>query len=443
MEIFQLLPNFGNLAFTLGAFVVAILVIVAVHEFGHYIVGRWSGIDAEVFSLGFGPVLASRTDKRGTRWQIAAIPLGGYVRFVGDGDVASVTQAKDGAGNPREARMGLRKSPLRARAATVAAGPLFNFALSILLFAGLIMSRGVATEPLTIAELPKLPYETGLMAGDEIVAIAGQQTPALEEFGTFADGLPVAPSLDYEVRRDGELLTVPGPHPYPAIVIGISPDSAAADANLKVGDAILSVNGTPVNAFSELKSAVEAANGNTVNLSVWRDGQTLSYDLTPRKTDLPMPDGTYETRFLIGINGGIWFVPRTESPGILESLRIGVAQTAFIVEASVSGIYHVLAGDISTCNIRGPVGIAQTSGTLAAQGLATFISFIALLSTAVGMLNLFPIPVLDGGHLAFHAYEAITRKPPSDKVYNVIMTLGLALIVTMMVFGLSNDFLCP
>jgi regulator of sigma E protease len=122
---------------------------------------------------------------------------------------------------------------------------------------------------------------------------------------------------------------------------------------------------------------------------------------------------------------------------------MGFDQTVFVVEASISGLYHMIVGEISTCNLRGPIGIAETSGTVAAQGVLAFISFIALLSTAVGMLNLFPIPVLDGGHLVFHAYEAIAGKPPSDGALRVIMSAGLAIILTMMVFALSNDLFCP
>jgi regulator of sigma E protease len=444
LDILQLIPSFGNLLFTLAAFVSALLVIVAIHEYGHYIVGRWTGIDAEIFSLGFGPVIWSRTDKRGTQWQIAAVPLGGYVRFLGDGDAASALP-DDNLKNvsPDEARRSMHGAPLWARSATVAAGPIFNFALSIILFAGLIMFRGIATEPLTIADMPDLPYVNQLQAGDEILAIEGQTTPELSGFSAFANELPVKAPLSYEILRGDQTMTVDGPHPYPAMVSAVSPDSAAADGNIKVGDVILAVNDVDIHGFSELQAAVAAADGSPVDLLIWRKGDEFSTTLAARRTDLPLPDGGFETRWLVGISGGLWFEPESKSPGFFKAIGMGFDQTVFVVEASISGLYHMIVGEISTCNLRGPIGIAETSGTVAAQGVLAFISFIALLSTAVGMLNLFPIPVLDGGHLVFHAYEAIAGKPPSDGALRVIMSAGLAIILTMMVFALSNDLFCP
>ena len=393
-----------------------------------------------MFSIGFGPVLWSRPDKHGTRWQIAAIPLGGYVKFLGDGDAASVSRGADVPAS--EARASVHSAPLWARSATVAAGPLFNFALSIIVFAGLVMVRGVATDPLTVADLPPTPYVQNLAIGDQIVGIEGQETPALEEFGLFANELPVQSFVKYDVLRDGQLRELDALHPYPAFVASVSPESAASDAGLRVGDFIMAVGDQQMDAFSELQAVVAAAEGETVSLTIWRDGTEFVQELTPRRTDLPLPDGGFETRWLIGISGGLWFVPATEALGPWEGLKFGVNQTIFIVRSSLSGLYHMITGAISSCNLRGPIGIAQTSGTIAAQGLTSFIGFIALLSTAVGLLNLFPVPVLDGGHLVFHAYEAITGKPPSDGALRWIMSVGLALIGTLMIFALYNDLFC-
>ena len=178
-------------------------------------------------------------------------------------------------------------------------------------------------------------------------------------------------------------------------------------------------------------------------MQIWREGNSFETVLTPRRTDLPRPEGGFETRWLIGISGSLWFEPQTVSPGPWTALSRGADQTLYIIEASISGLYHMIVGDISSCNLRGPIGIAETSGTVASQGLFAFIGFIALLSTAVGLLNLFPIPVLDGGHLMFHAYEAITGRPPGEGAMRVIMTAGLALIATLMIFAISNDLFCP
>jgi len=445
LELVDLIPSFGNTLYTLAAFVIALSVIVAIHEYGHYIVGRWCGIKADVFSLGFGPVLYSRADKHGTVWQIAALPFGGYVKFMGDADASST--GVDGAiaeMDDETRRKTMHGAPLWARASTVAAGPIFNFILSIAIFAGVLLWRGVAADPLTVDEMRAVPgIEAALQTGDEVLAINGVETPSVEEFNSFVDGLPMEPVLPYEIRRNGEVLTLEASHPQPAIVSALTPGSAAMDADLQVGDVITGVDGTVINTFDQLRDLVGASEGATMALTVWRDGEEMEFSLTPRTMDLPKADGGFETRYLIGVTGGLLFSPMTKTPGVWESVTYGADQTLFIMRSSLSGLYHMAAGAISSCNLRGPVGIAQTSGAAASQGLSSFIWFIAVLSTAVGLLNLFPIPVLDGGHLVFHAYEAITGRPPSDGALRILMTVGLALIGTLMIFALSNDFLCP
>lgn len=445
MDILGLIPSFGGLLYTIGAFVIALSVIVAVHEYGHYIVGRWTGIKAEVFSLGFGPVLYSRTDRHGTAWQIAALPFGGYVKFLGDASAVSDKASDDFDQLDEETkRHTMHGAPLWARAATVAAGPVFNFILSILVFAAILLARGVASDPLTIAELRPMPgLEQQLQIGDEVLSIAGEPTPKVEEFDDFVKTLPVQPVLDYSLRRDGQTVTVQAPYPYPPLVSGLTPGSAAMDADFQVGDVILSVDGKSLSAFEQLREAVAGSGGNAMQMQVWRDGDVRDLTITPRSMDLPRADGSFETRYLIGITGGLLFAPATQTPGLFESVQYGASQTLYIVRSSLSGLYHMAVGAISSCNLRGPLGIAETSGAAASQGWTSFIWFIAVLSTAVGLLNLFPIPILDGGHLVFHAYEAMTGKPPSDKALNILMTVGLAMLLTLMVFALSNDIFCP
>ncbi len=446
MDIIGLIPSFGGLIYTILAFVVALSVIVAVHEYGHYIVGRWSGIKAEVFSIGFGPVLWSRTDKRGTKWQFAALPFGGYVKFLGDASATSdrpddtVMSGLDA----EERRHTMHGAPLWARAATVAAGPVFNFVLSIAVFAAVILYQGTASDPLTVDRIEPLPAEMqGLEPGDVILAIEGQEAPAIDGLREFIDALPQEPLLDYTVLRDGQEMSVSAPNPYPPVVSMVTPQSAALDAGLEQGDVILAVGGDPISTFDQLREKVEASDGAALDLDVWRDGEVQQIDLTPRRMDLPSEDGGFETRWLIGVSGGLFFTPETETPGIGEALSYGASQTLFIVQSSLSGLYHMAVGAISTCNLQGPIGIAETSGAAASQGWMSFIWFIAVLSTAVGLLNLFPIPVLDGGHLVFHAYEALTGRPPSDRALKILMGIGLALMATLMVFAVSNDILCP
>ncbi|MFV2001478.1 MAG: RIP metalloprotease RseP, partial [Paracoccaceae bacterium] len=318
-----------------------------------------------------------------------------------------------------------------------------NFLLSIVVFGGVIAWQGVATDPLTIAALRATPYEQGLQVGDRILAIADQKTPSLDAFDGYIESLPIAERIDYTVQRDGTEITVQSSFPYPAMVVGLTPGSAAMDAGIRIGDVILSADGEPLPAFSTLREIVGNSDGKPLALEIWRDGIISELTLTPKKVDLPRAEGGFETRWLIGISGGMLFEPETAPPGVIEAAKFGANQTIYIIRSSVSGLYSMIAGSISRCNLRGPIGIAQTSGAAASQGLVSFVWFIAVLSTAVGFLNLFPIPILDGGHLVFHAYEAVAGKPPSDGALRVLMAGGLALLLALMVFAISNDLLCP
>jgi regulator of sigma E protease len=439
LDILQFLPSFGNFAYTLAAFIVAISIIVAVHEYGHYIVGRWCGIHAEVFSLGFGPVLFARNDRHGTKWQIAAIPFGGYVKFLGDANAASVGAVSVSAADRRRTMLG---APLWARAATVAAGPVFNFVFSFLLFAAILVSEGQARDPLTIETIIDLPPSTvvELQPGDQILAIDGN--PILE--GAFSDEITVQPSVDYTILRDGVEQVVAGPYPYPAMIGGLTPNSAAIEAGLQSGDIVTAINGEPSYAFDQLFDAVMNSDGQTLVLDIWRRGEKLRIEVTPRRADLPLPEGGFETRWLIGAIGDVAFTIETERMPVLPALGLGISQVGYVISNSLSGLYHIVTGAISTCNLSGPVGIAETSGAMASQGTVNFLWFIAVISTAIGLMNLFPIPVLDGGHLVFHAYEAVTGRTPGDSALRILMATGLAVVLTLMLFALANDlFLCP
>lgn len=444
MDFTNLVPDAGNLFFTLAAFVLALSVIVAVHEYGHYIVGRWSGIHAEVFSIGFGPVLLSKVDRHGTRWQLAALPFGGYVKFYGDANAASASDNEAMAQmNAADRRRSMPGAPLWARSATVAAGPVFNFIFSILIFGVYVMLNGIAADTPRLGAVHSLPAPVQeLREGDLITAVAGQPTPSLQEFFSVASDLPGQPVVDYAVERAGEVLALQGPHPIPARAAGISLASAARDAGMRPGDVILSVDGAPVWSFAQLPEIVNAAEGQPLQLRIWRAGEEVELALVPRRTDLPLPDGGFETRWLIGLQSGAFFEHPTRQPSVAEVLPIAAGETWSVITRSLSGLYHMVSGAISTCNLSGPIGIATTSGAMAADGVWPFIWFIAVLSTAVGLLNLFPIPILDGGHLVFHAWEAVTGKPPTERALNLLMTIGLMLLMSLMLFALFNDLFC-
>jgi regulator of sigma E protease len=440
----QFMPMFGNFAFMIVAFVVALSVIVAIHEYGHYIVGRWCGIHADVFSLGFGPVVYSRVDKRGTVWQVAALPLGGFVKFMGDANAASV--GSDGAVSEADQRRTMLGAPLWARALTVAAGPAFNFVLAIAIFAGSIMYQGRSADPLTFGEPRPLPasYASDLRAGDVMVAVEGVLFNDPDRTVDLSDLVPLQDRVDYTVLRDGQEITLDGPYFFPPAVSSVSPRSAADDADIKVNDVITAINGAPVFAFAQVQEIVLTADGAPLNFTIWRDGETLEKTIAPRRVDLPNPEGGFETRWLIGISGTIFFDEKTQSVGFFEAVSLGAQGLWETTTTSLSALQHILFGQISTCNLSGPVGIAETSGSMAEQGAQSFIWFIGVLSAAVGLINLFPIPVLDGGHLVFYAYEAVTRRKPSDRAVQVFMYVGLSLILSLMMFTILNDtILCP
>ncbi len=441
----NLIPAFGNIGFTLVAFVVALSVIVAIHEYGHYIVGRWSGIHADVFSIGFGKVLFSRTDKHGTVWQIAALPFGGYVKFKGDSNASSmpVTNGEEDIA-ARDTMLG---APLWARSATVAAGPIFNFILSAIVFAGVLLFQGQPVTPLTVSEISSFPPEItqDLQAGDRVLAVEGTVINYPDGFSAAVSGLPSQPSVSYDIERDGVRMTVLGPQPQPAMVQSLTPRSAADDAGLKIGDVVVRMDETPIYQFGDMVDFVDTAGATPIEIEIWRDGETIVDTLTPRLVAIPQPDGNMLDEPKLGIgNGGLFFEPATTHVGFGEAVSLAVQQVWFIIKQSLNGMKQMIIGNINTCNLSGPVGIAETSGSMASQGTLSFISFIAVLSTAVGLLNLFPIPVLDGGHLMFHAYEAVTGKMPSDGALRIFMAIGLALIGTMMLFAIGNDLLfCP
>ena len=441
MDLSQLYSGAGGTVFTFVAFIVALSIIVAIHEYGHYIVGRWCGIHAEVFSLGFGPVLFSRVDKRGTKWQFAALPFGGYVKFLGDANAASV--GSSGEVTAADHRRTMHGAPLWARVLTVLAGPVFNFILAIVVLSGVIYSQGRPTDPLTYQGSIPLPavYENELIAGDILLGVGG--VPFGEGLDILED-LPLQATVDYQIERDGQDMTVKGPYLMPAAVENFVPRSAADDAGLLGGDVVTAIDREPVVAFSQLVGRVAAAEGAPLTLTVWRAGDVRDVTLAPRRVDRPLPEGGFETRFMIGITGSVFFEEQTERVALTEAIVAGSNRVWFLITSSLSGLYHVMTGQISTCNLSGPVGIAETSGAMAAQGGVSFLWLIGALSAGVGMLNLFPVPVLDGGHLVFHAYEAITRRKPSEAAYNVLMMIGLAMIATLMIFAVFNDLLfCP
>ncbi|MCF6304496.1 MAG: RIP metalloprotease RseP [Rhodobacteraceae bacterium] len=442
MNLISQIPIFGNPIVIVIAFVIVIGVVIFVHEYGHYIVGRWRGIHAETFSLGIGPVIYSRTDKRGTRWQIAAIPLGGYVKFLGDRNASSQPDHEAVAGmNAYDRRRSFPAASVFSRTLTVLAGPAANFILSIVLFAGLIMWQGFLVDQPTFGKISNLPTEVPVQEGDEIVELNGLPVASYEDLTTAMAARNGDGYMDIVVARDGTLISLNVPSFEMPLVSSIVPLSAAEKAGMMPGDFILKIGDIVPSSFSDLVTQIIKAQETEITLTVWRDGNEVIINITPEIVDVINDDGTVSQIPRLGVSGGTYFVGATETPPIWEAAWFGVERTYGTITQSLDVIGLIFAGEISPKTLQGPVGIAQISGAVVKQSVLTFISLIAIISTSIGLLNLFPIPILDGGHLLTYLYEAVRGQPPSPAFLNVFMSIGLALVLFLMVFTFYNDIM--
>ena len=446
MEYTFFFPQFGNFVITVLAFVLCLSVIVFVHEFGHYFIGKISGIHAEVFSIGFGPVIISSYDKRGTKWQLAAFPLGGYVKFLGDKNPAS---SPDPEIDKRDEQNLLRKSmhgaPLWARFITVAAGPLFNFIFSGLIFFLIFMDQGMTKLPLTVDKTFDTPYEQKFEKGDVVRSVNGLKiNNDLKKLNDQLGGVFANKPLTYVVERNGILKTLENIIQNPPRISQVLPKSSAISAGLEKGDLILSLNSREIKNFNEIKDFVEASQGEGFIVEYWREGLVYETRLTPQIVDVPIETGGFERIYRVGIVSDYFpFQPAMTKQSISWAFLSSIKSIYLIMEGSVKGLYHIVFGNISSCNLSGPISIAETSGQMVKQGSLNYLWFIAVLSTAIGMINLFPIPVLDGGHLMFFTVEALIGRKPNQKIVNTFMALGFFLLVGLMLFSVLNDFLCP
>lgn len=354
-------------------FVLVLSLLVFVHEMGHYIVGRLSGIRVLAFSIGFGPELVGRTDKHGTRWKLSAIPLGGYVKFFGDENAASQPDMDGLAALSEEERaQTLPGAKLWKRAATVAAGPFANFALAIAIFAVLFSVYG-------------------------------------------------KPVID-------------------PIVAGIKPGSAAESAGVKPGDRITALDGHSVETFSDLQRYVSMRPGIRIGVTVDRNGQPVDLQMTPVSTEITDHFGNKMEIGLIGIisnadSGHFRFVKLGPFAAVAEGAR----QSWYVVSGTFDYIANIIAGRMKADQLGGPVRVAQVSGEMASLGLAAVMQLAAVLSVSIGLLNLMPVPLLDGGHLLFYAVEAVRGRPLGPKAQEIAFRIGLAAVLSLMVFATWND----
>ncbi|WP_419901600.1 RIP metalloprotease RseP [Kiloniella sp.] len=351
------------------AFLVLLTVLVFFHELGHYWVARKNGVKVDVFSVGFGPELFGFYDKNRTRWKFSIIPLGGYVKMFGDGDVTSSTSEENSELTPEELETTFKAKSVMQRAAIVAAGPIANFILAIILLSGLYTFVGQ-------------PYSA-------------------------------------------------------AIVSKVIEGSAAETAGFQPGDLVVEADGSKVDRFEDLQRLVQLGSGEAIEVVVVRNSENVGLTVTPKVDIYKDHNGLEAKRWLIGIasNNGSSFKKYDFPSAVVAS----VYETYEISIGTFKAIGQMFDGHRSVKELGGPVKIAEMSGMAAEAGFATYIWFMAMLSINLGLLNLMPVPMLDGGHLFFYAYEAIRGRPLSERKQEYCFRVGLALVLSLMVFVTWND----
>ena len=356
-------------------FLFVLTLVVFFHELGHFVIARRCGVRVLVFSIGFGPELFGFNDRHGTRWNVSAIPLGGYVKFFGDENAASVPDPVALAAMTEEDRRhSFIHQRVRARAAIVVAGPIANFLLAIVIFAALFMVFG---KPST------------------------------------------SPRVD-----------------------AVQPGSAAEIAGFKPGDLVLTIDGRSIESFPDMQQVVSTSAGEMLTFEVDRGGVRVTLKAVPALRESKDRFGNVHRIGVLGIT-------RSPSPddthfqpvGPLKAFELGAQRTWFVVERTLSYIGGVISGREAADQLGGPIRIAQVSGQVASEGLPSLFSLAAVLSVSIGLLNLFPVPLLDGGHLLFYGIEAVRGKPLSERAQEVGFRIGLAIVVMLMIFATYNDIL--
>ena len=350
------------------SFIFVITVIVFVHEFGHYIIAKWAGVKIEVFSIGFGKELFGWNDRSGTRWKMATLPLGGYVKMYGDATEASTPAESIDQLSEEEKRKTFHYKPLYKKTAIVAAGPVANFLLTIAILTFFITTSGFpSTEPIV-----------------------------------------------------GEIMK----------------DTPAEAAGLRAGDRVLAVNDKKVRIFMDIPRAIMTNLGTPVTLKILRDGKEMPVTLTPKQ--MVDKDGLgNSTRPIIGIMSQKL---KYENIGLTRSLWEATRETYYMCVINLQAIGQLISGDRSAKDsITGPIGIAKLSGQAAEKGFSSIILFIANLSVSLGLINLFPVPMLDGGHLLYYAIEAVQGRPLAKRFQEYGFRIGMAMIAMLMAFAILND----
>lgn len=363
----------GGFLFFLVAFLFVLTVVVFIHEMGHFLVARWCGVKVSTFSIGFGPEIFGFNDRHGTRWRVAWVPLGGYVKFMDDDNAASVPTEDKLAHMTAEQRAGaFHLKPVWQRAAVVAAGPIANFLLAITIFAIMFMTFG---------QYKIEPRISGVVAG----------TPA-------------------------------------------------AEAGMKAGDLIRSINGREIDDFGDLQQIVATSPGRDLDFVIERDGKLVELTLMPvLRESIDKIAGKHQ-RPVIGVQASRQYSRVSHSTvGPIEAVALGTERTWTIITQTLSYIGDVVAQRQRADQVGGIIRIADASGKVAKLGPEYIVPFIAFISVSIGLINLFPIPLLDGGHLLFYAIEAVRGRPLSERTQEFGFKIGLAFVIALMLFATWND----
>ena len=444
----------GSALTSILSFVVAISVLVAIHEFGHYIVGRWCGMKVLRFSIGFGsPIWSKRAGKDDTEYCIASIPLGGYVRFL---------DTREGPIPAEDEGRAFNQRPIPQRIAVLVAGPLFNFLFAIVAYWILFMPGDSGLTPV-IGDVEPGSYaeQAGLQFGDRIEAVGDVPTESWEQaLLALLDSMVVDGKVpltlrnvegghrraEIDVGADAARLTEPGvlfeglgfQIGRPLAIVGeLSEGGAAAGAGIRPGDRITGIDGEPVRFWGDVIAAVWQRPGDTVNVEYERQGYANTVSLT-----LGEQGSGDRRRGLLGVTldaeqGAHYYF--TKDYSLFESFNVALAETWSKSLFTVRMLGRMVTGDVSFKNISGPINIAQFAGESAERGLTDFLGFLAIISISLGVLNLLPIPVLDGGQIVYQLAEAIKGAPLTERAQILGQQIGILALLVLMSFAFYND----
>jgi len=439
-------------------FILVLTLLVFVHEFGHYWVGRRFGIHAEVFSIGFGPELLGWTDRSGTRWKISAIPLGGYVKFLGDNDATSATPSAEPLSSEQQ-RRAFFNQPLHARAAVVLGGPAANLVFAFLLLTAVFFFAGEPYSPPIVAVQVDGPAaKGGLRTGDEIVRLGDQRIDRYEDIQD-SQFLYWTKPMAVEYRRGNQLLhgeiqpqfcertdrynntfrfgELGMDQLVRPVVGGFTQNSPAEAAGLKVGDVLLEIDGKPVDYFSRIPELIGNRAGQPVTVKYDRDGAR------GETTVVPIADKAVDCAGKEHMVGRLRVRPAgvTEyrSHGVLGAMGAGVRHVWSVTTMFYTSMAQILTATRPVDELGGPIRIAKAAGEASIAGWVSILNLVIALSVVLGVFNLLPVPMLDGGHLAMYLYEAVRGKPLSLRAQELGLRVGFALVIGMALIATFND----